>query len=154
MDGRGAGRRHAGLHPGGDRQARRAGPRPLQQGPFTLKSSVYLSRLCSPTPSSCSSGATAPPPSDSMITRKVTIAGFDSAATATASPQVEQGHRGDDAVHGVGKDKCLPRYSRAAGACTPALLKVILDFLGTPERCCPSTTRTSSGKPGGVSLSK
>ncbi|XP_006762183.2 PREDICTED: protein-tyrosine sulfotransferase 2 [Myotis davidii] len=107
--------------------------------PFTLKSSVYLGRASV----------------HSMITRKVTIAGFDLSSYRDC---LTKWNKAIEVMYAqcleVGRDKCLPVYYEQLVLHPRRSLQLILDFLGIAWSDSVLHHEDLIGKPGGVSLSK
>eukprot|EP00069_Balaena_mysticetus_P012939 bmy_07984T0 len=98
--------------------------------PFTLKSSVYLSRLF-PNSKFLLMVRDGRASVHSMITRKVTIAGFDLSSYRDC---LAKWNKAIEVMYAqcmeVGKDKCLPVYYEQLVLHPRRSLKLILDFLG------------------------
>ncbi|XP_063082078.1 protein-tyrosine sulfotransferase 2 isoform X3 [Cavia porcellus] len=122
--------------------------------PFTLKSSVYLSRLF-PNSKFLLMVRDGRASVHSMITRKVTIAGFDLSSYRDC---LTKWNRAIEVMYAqcmeVGKDKCLPVYYEQLVLHPRRSLQVILDFLGIAWSDAVLHHEDLIGKPGGVSLSK
>ncbi|XP_042090693.2 protein-tyrosine sulfotransferase 2 isoform X5 [Ovis aries] len=122
--------------------------------PFTLKSSVYLSRLF-PNSKFLLMVRDGRASVHSMITRKVTIAGFDLSSYRDC---LTKWNKAIEVMYAqcmeVGKDKCLPVYYEQLVLHPRRSLKVILDFLGIAWSDAVLHHEDLIGKPGGVSLSK
>ena len=122
--------------------------------PFTLKSSVYL--LCLfPNSKSLLMVWDGRASVHSMITRKVTIAGFDLSSYRDC---LTKGNKAIEVMYAqcmeVGKDKCLPVYYEQLVLHPQRCLKLILNFLGITWSDAVLHHEDLIGKPGGVSLSK
>ncbi|XP_021777115.2 protein-tyrosine sulfotransferase 2 isoform X4 [Papio anubis] len=122
--------------------------------PFTLKSSVYLSRLF-PNSKFLLMVRDGRASVHSMITRKVTIAGFDLSSYRDC---LTKWNKAIEVMYAqcmeVGKDKCLPVYYEQLVLHPRRSLKLILDFLGIAWSDAVLHHEDLIGKPGGVSLSK
>ncbi|XP_023369064.1 protein-tyrosine sulfotransferase 2 isoform X1 [Otolemur garnettii] len=122
--------------------------------PFTLKSSVYLSRLF-PNSKFLLMVRDGRASVHSMITRKVTIAGFDLSSYRDC---LTKWNKAIEVMYAqcmeVGKDKCLPVYYEQLVLHPRRSLKLILDFLGIGWSDAVLHHEELIGKPGGVSLSK
>ncbi|XP_077016827.1 protein-tyrosine sulfotransferase 2 isoform X1 [Tamandua tetradactyla] len=122
--------------------------------PFALKSSVYLSRLF-PNSKFLLMVRDGRASVHSMITRKVTIAGFDLSSYRDC---LTKWNRAIEVMYAqcleVGKDKCLPVYYEQLVLHPRRSLKLILDFLGIAWSDAVLHHEDLIGKPGGVSLSK
>ncbi|KAK2121292.1 Protein-tyrosine sulfotransferase 2 [Saguinus oedipus] len=122
--------------------------------PFTLKSSVYLSRLF-PNSKFLLMVRDGRASVHSMITRKVTIAGFDLSSYRDC---LTKWNKAIEVMYAqcmeVGKDKCLPVYYEQLVLHPKRSLKLILDFLGIAWSDAVLHHEDLIGKPGGVSLSK
>ncbi|KAM9622009.1 protein-tyrosine sulfotransferase 2 isoform 2-T2 [Trichechus inunguis] len=122
--------------------------------PFTLKSSVYLSRLF-PNSKFLLMVRDGRASVHSMITRKVTIAGFDLSSYRDC---LTKWNKAIEVMYTqcleVGKDKCLPVYYEQLVLHPRRSLKLILDFLGITWSDAVLHHEDLIGKPGGVSLSK
>lgn len=122
--------------------------------PFTLKSSVYLSRLF-PNSKFLLMVRDGRASVHSMITRKVTIAGFDLSSYRDC---LTKWNKAIEVMYAqcmeVGKDKCLPVYYEQLVLHPRRSLKFILDFLGIAWSDAVLHHEDLIGKPGGVSLSK
>ncbi|KFO23601.1 Protein-tyrosine sulfotransferase 2 [Fukomys damarensis] len=122
--------------------------------PFTLKSSVYLSRLF-PNSKFLLMVRDGRASVHSMITRKVTIAGFDLSSYRDC---LTKWNKAIEVMYAqcmeVGKDKCLPVYYEQLVLHPRRSLQVILDFLGIAWSDAVLHHEDLIGKPGGVSLSK
>ncbi|XP_010827156.1 PREDICTED: protein-tyrosine sulfotransferase 2 [Bison bison bison] len=122
--------------------------------PFTLKSSVYLSRLF-PNSKFLLMVRDGRASVHSMITRKVTIAGFDLSSYRDC---LTKWNKAIEVMYAqcmeVGRDKCLPVYYEQLVLHPRRSLKVILDFLGIAWSDAVLHHEDLIGKPGGVSLSK
>ncbi|XP_025713838.1 protein-tyrosine sulfotransferase 2 isoform X1 [Callorhinus ursinus] len=121
--------------------------------PFTLKSSVYLSRLF-PNSKFLLMVRDGRASVHSMITRKVTIAGFDLSSYRDC---LTKWNKAIEVMYAqcmeVGKDKCLPVYYEQLVLHPRRSLKLILDFLGIAWSDAVLHHEDLIGKPGGVSLS-
>uniref|UniRef100_A0A8C0I1U1 Protein-tyrosine sulfotransferase n=1 Tax=Balaenoptera musculus TaxID=9771 RepID=A0A8C0I1U1_BALMU len=121
--------------------------------PFTLKSSVYLSRLF-PNSKFLLMVRDGRASVHSMITRKVTIAGFDLSSYRDC---LAKWNKAIEVMYAqcmeVGKDKCLPVYYEQLVLHPRRSLKLILDFLGIAWSDAVLHHEDLIGKPGGVSLS-
>ncbi|KAL0625106.1 Protein-tyrosine sulfotransferase 2 [Plecturocebus cupreus] len=122
--------------------------------PFTLKSSVYLSRLF-PNSKFLLMVRDGRASVHSMITRKVTIAGFDLSSYRDC---LTKWNKAIEVMYAqcmeVGKHKCLPVYYEQLVLHPKRSLKLILDFLGIAWSDAVLHHEDLIGKPGGVSLSK
>ncbi|XP_029075024.1 protein-tyrosine sulfotransferase 2 isoform X2 [Monodon monoceros] len=122
--------------------------------PFTLKSSVYLSRLF-PNSKFLLMVRDGRASVHSMITRKVTIAGFDLSSYRDC---LAKWNKAIEVMYAqcmeVGEDKCLPVYYEQLVLHPRRSLKLILDFLGISWSDAVLHHEDLIGKPGGVSLSK
>ncbi|TKC39849.1 hypothetical protein EI555_008150 [Monodon monoceros] len=91
----------------------------------------------------------------SMITRKVTVAGFDLSSYRDC---LNKGNKAIEVMYAqcmeVGKDKCLPVYYEQLVLHPQHSLKLILDFLGITWSDAILHHEDLIGKPGGVSLFK
>ncbi|EPY80347.1 hypothetical protein CB1_000841010 [Camelus ferus] len=138
-----------GLHPGGE-------PAHVlcNKDPFTLKSSLYLSRLF-PNSKFLLMVRDGRASVHSMITRKVTIAGFDLSSYRDC---LTKWNKAIEVMYAqcmeVGKDKCLPVYYEQLVLHPRRSLKLILDFLGIAWSDAVLHHENLIGKPGGFSLSK
>ncbi|KAK7820300.1 hypothetical protein U0070_007506 [Myodes glareolus] len=124
------------------------------KNPFTLKSSVYLARLF-PNSKFLLMVHDGRASVHSMITRKVTIAGFDLSSYRDC---LTKWNKAIEVMHAqcmeVGRDKCLPVYYEQLVLHPRCSLKRILDFLGITWSDTVLHHEDLIGKPGGVSLSK
>ncbi|XP_015355715.2 protein-tyrosine sulfotransferase 2 [Marmota marmota marmota] len=122
--------------------------------PFTLKSSVYLSRLF-PNSKFLLMVRDGRASVHSMITRKVTIAGFDLSSYRDC---LTKWNKAIEVMYSqcmeVGRDKCLPVYYEQLVLHPRRSLQLILDFLGIAWSDAVLHHEDLIGKPGGVSLSK
>lgn len=122
--------------------------------PFTLKSSVYLARLF-PNSKFLLMVRDGRASVHSMITRKVTIAGFDLRSYRDC---LTKWNKAIEVMYAqcmeVGRDKCLPVYYEQLVLHPQRSLRRILDFLGIPWSDTVLHHEDLIGKPGGVSLSK
>ena len=122
--------------------------------PFTLKSSVYLARLF-PNSKFLLMVHDGRASVHSMITRKVTIAGFDLSSYRDC---LTKWNKAIEVMHAqcmeVGRDKCLPVYYEHLVLHHRRSIKRILDFLGITWNDTVLHHEDLIGKPGGVSLSK
>nr|XP_012619246.1 protein-tyrosine sulfotransferase 2 isoform X1 [Microcebus murinus] len=122
--------------------------------PFTLKSSVYLSGLF-PNSKFLLMVRDGRASVHSMITRKVTIAGFDLSSYRDC---LTKWNKAIEVMYAqcmeVGKDKCLPVYYEQLVLHPHRSLQLILDFLGIAWSDAVLHHEDLIGKPGGVSLSK
>ncbi|XP_063127287.1 protein-tyrosine sulfotransferase 2 isoform X1 [Rattus norvegicus] len=122
--------------------------------PFTLKSSVYLARLF-PNSKFLLMVRDGRASVHSMITRKVTIAGFDLSSYRDC---LTKWNKAIEVMYAqcmeVGRDKCLPVYYEQLVLHPRRSLKRILDFLGIAWSDTVLHHEDLIGKPGGVSLSK
>ncbi|XP_005869866.1 PREDICTED: LOW QUALITY PROTEIN: protein-tyrosine sulfotransferase 2, partial [Myotis brandtii] len=122
--------------------------------PFTLKSSVYLSRLF-PNSKFLLMVRDGRASVHSMITRKVTIAGFDLSSYRDC---LTKWNKAIEVMYAqcleVGRDKCLPVYYEQLVLHPRRSLQLILDFLGIAWSDSVLHHEDLIGKPGGVSLSK
>ncbi|XP_055468486.1 protein-tyrosine sulfotransferase 2 isoform X3 [Psammomys obesus] len=122
--------------------------------PFTLKSSVYLARLF-PNSKFLLMVRDGRASVHSMITRKVTIAGFDLSSYRDC---LTKWNKAIEVMYAqcmeVGKDKCLPVYYEQLVLHPQRSLRRILDFLGIAWSDTVLHHEDLIGKPGGVSLSK
>ncbi|CAO2629055.1 Protein-tyrosine sulfotransferase 2 [Lemmus lemmus] len=122
--------------------------------PFTLKSSVYLARLF-PNSKFLLMVRDGRASVHSMITRKVTIAGFDLSSYRDC---LTKWNKAIEVMYAqcmeVGRDKCLPVYYEQLVLHPRRSLKRILDFLGITWSDTVLHHEDLIGKPGGVSLSK
>ncbi|ERE76806.1 protein-tyrosine sulfotransferase 2-like protein [Cricetulus griseus] len=121
--------------------------------PFTLKSSVYLARLF-PNSKFLLMVRDGRASVHSMITRKVTIAGFDLSSYRDC---LTKWNKAIEVMYAqcmeVGRDKCLPVYYEQLVLHPRRSLKRILDFLGIAWSDTVLHHEDLIGKPGGVSLS-
>ncbi|KAM5192538.1 protein-tyrosine sulfotransferase 2 isoform 1-T4 [Mantella aurantiaca] len=122
--------------------------------PFTLKSSVYLSKLF---PSSkfllmIRDGRASV---HSMITRKITIAGFDLNSYRDC---LTKWNKAIEIMYAqcleIGERKCLPVYYEQLVLHPKQTMQAIINFLGIPWNDAVLHHEELIGKPGGVSLSK
>ncbi|NP_001088427.1 tyrosylprotein sulfotransferase 2 L homeolog precursor [Xenopus laevis] len=122
--------------------------------PFTLKSSVYLSKLF---PSSkfllmIRDGRASV---HSMITRKITIAGFDLNSYRDC---LTKWNKAVEIMYAqcleIGEQKCLPVYYEQLVLHPKQTMRSIIEFLGIPWNDAVLHHEELIGKPGGVSLSK
>ncbi|XP_071078002.1 protein-tyrosine sulfotransferase 2 isoform X3 [Desmodus rotundus] len=122
--------------------------------PFTLKSSVYLSRLF-PNSKFLLMVRDGRASVHSMITRKVTIAGFDLSSYRDC---LTKWNKAIEVMYAqcveVGRDKCLPVYYEQLVLHPRRSLQLILDFLGIAWSDAVLHHEDLIGKPGGVSLSR
>ncbi|XP_012869979.1 PREDICTED: protein-tyrosine sulfotransferase 2 [Dipodomys ordii] len=122
--------------------------------PFTLKSSVYLARLF-PNAKFLLMVRDGRASVHSMITRKVTIAGFDLSSYRDC---LTKWNRAIEVMYAqcleVGRDKCLPVYYEQLVLHPRRSLQRILDFLGIAWSDAVLHHEELIGKPGGISLSK
>ncbi|NIG58371.1 protein-tyrosine sulfotransferase 2 isoform X5 [Pontoporia blainvillei] len=122
--------------------------------PFTLKSSVYLSRLF-PNSKFLLMVRDGRASVHSMITRKVTVANFNLSSYCDC---LNKGNKAIEVMYAqcmeVGKDKCLPVYYKQLVLHPRRSLKLILDFLGITWSDAILHHEDLIGKPGGVSLFK
>uniref|UniRef100_A0A5F8H2F3 Protein-tyrosine sulfotransferase n=1 Tax=Monodelphis domestica TaxID=13616 RepID=A0A5F8H2F3_MONDO len=122
--------------------------------PFTLKSSVYLSRLF-PNSKFLLMVRDGRASVHSMITRKVTIAGFDLNSYRDC---LTKWNKAIEVMYSqcmeVGRAKCLPVYYEQLVLHPRRTLQTIMKFLGIDWSEAVLHHEDLIGKPGGVSLSK
>ncbi|KAM5238914.1 LOW QUALITY PROTEIN: protein-tyrosine sulfotransferase 2 [Ctenodactylus gundi] len=122
--------------------------------PFTLKSSVYLARLF-PNSKFLLMVRDGRASVHSMITRKVTIAGFDLSSYRDC---LTKWNKAIEVMHAqcveLGRDRCLPVYYEQLVLHPRRSLQAVLDFLGIAWSDSVLHHEDLIGKPGGVSLSK
>lgn len=122
--------------------------------PFTLKSSVYLSKLF-PNSKFLLMIRDGRASVHSMITRKITIAGFDLNSYRDC---LTKWSKTIEIMYAqcleVGERKCLPVYYEQLVLHPKQTMQVIIDFLGIPWDDAVLHHEELIGKPGGVSLSK
>ncbi|XP_038618921.1 protein-tyrosine sulfotransferase 2 [Tachyglossus aculeatus] len=122
--------------------------------PFTLKSSVYLARLF-PNSKFLLMVRDGRASVHSMISRKVTIAGFDLTSYRDC---LTKWNRAIEVMYAqclqVGRAKCLPVYYEQLVLHPQRSLRLVVDFLGLAWTDALLHHEDLIGKPGGVSLSK
>lgn len=122
--------------------------------PFTLKSSVYLAHLF-PNAKFLLMVRDGRASVHSMITRKVTIAGFDLSSYRDC---LAKWNKAIEAMYAqcleVGRARCLPVFYEQLVLHPRRSLQRILDFLGVAWSDSVLHHEDLIGKPGGVSLSK
>uniref|UniRef100_F6XMW5 Protein-tyrosine sulfotransferase n=1 Tax=Ornithorhynchus anatinus TaxID=9258 RepID=F6XMW5_ORNAN len=122
--------------------------------PFTLKSSVYLARLF-PNSKFLLMVRDGRASVHSMISRKVTIAGFDLTSYRDC---LTKWNRAIEVMYAqclqVGRAKCLPVYYEQLVLHPQRSLRHVVDFLGLAWTDALLHHEDLIGKPGGVSLSK
>ncbi|XP_018420443.1 PREDICTED: protein-tyrosine sulfotransferase 2 [Nanorana parkeri] len=122
--------------------------------PFTLKSSVYLSKLFQNSKFllMIRDGRASV---HSMITRKITIAGFDLNSYRDC---LTKWNKAIEIMYAqcleIGERKCLPVYYEQLVLHPKQTMQAIIDFLGIPWNDAVLHHEELIGKPGGVSLSK
>ncbi|KAM4809013.1 protein-tyrosine sulfotransferase 2 [Rhinophrynus dorsalis] len=122
--------------------------------PFTLKSSVYLSRLF-PNSKFLLMIRDGRASVHSMITRKITIAGFDLNSYRDC---LTKWNKAIEIMYAqcleIGERKCLPVYYEQLVLHPKQTMNAIIDFLGISWNDAVLHHEELIGKPGGVSLSK
>ncbi|KAJ6656574.1 hypothetical protein lerEdw1_003461 [Lerista edwardsae] len=122
--------------------------------PFTLKSSLYLSRLF-PNAKFLLMVRDGRASVHSMITRKVTIAGFDLSSYRDC---LSKWSKAIEVMHAqclqVGRARCLPVYYEQLVLHPKRSMQAIMRFLGIAWSDAVLHHEELIGKPGGVSLSK
>ncbi|XP_075070609.1 protein-tyrosine sulfotransferase 2 [Mixophyes fleayi] len=122
--------------------------------PFTLKSSVYLSKLF-PNSKFLLMIRDGRASVHSMITRKITIAGFDLNSYRDC---LTKWNKAIEIMYAqcleIGEQKCLPVYYEQLVLHPKQAMHAIIEFLGIPWNDAVLHHEDLIGKPGGVSLSK
>uniref|UniRef100_A0A7M4EWJ9 Protein-tyrosine sulfotransferase n=1 Tax=Crocodylus porosus TaxID=8502 RepID=A0A7M4EWJ9_CROPO len=122
--------------------------------PFTLKSSIYLSRLF-PNSKFLLMVRDGRASVHSMITRKVTIAGFDLSSYRDC---LTKWNKAIEVMYSqcqeIGRSRCLPVYYEQLVLHPEQSLQAIMQFLGIAWSDAMLHHEDLIGKPGGVSLSK
>nr|XP_033811614.1 protein-tyrosine sulfotransferase 2 [Geotrypetes seraphini]XP_033811615.1 protein-tyrosine sulfotransferase 2 [Geotrypetes seraphini] len=122
--------------------------------PFTLKSSLYLSRLF-PNSKFLLMIRDGRASVHSMITRKVTIAGFDLSSYRDC---LTKWSKAIESMYSqcleMGQAKCLPVYYEQLVLHPKLSMQIIMNFLGISWNDAVLHHEELIGKPGGVSLSK
>ncbi|CAI9568510.1 unnamed protein product [Staurois parvus] len=122
--------------------------------PFTLKSSVYLSKLF-PNSKFLLMIRDGRASVHSMITRKITIAGFDLNSYRDC---LTKWNKAIEIMYAqcleIGERKCLPVYYEQLVLHPKHTMQAIIDFLGISWDDAVLHHEELIGKPGGVSLSK
>ncbi|XP_053325431.1 protein-tyrosine sulfotransferase 2 [Spea bombifrons] len=122
--------------------------------PFTLKSSVYLSKLF-PNSKFLLMIRDGRASVHSMITRKITIAGFDLNSYRDC---LTKWNKAIEIMHAqcleIGERKCLPVYYEQLVLHPKQTMQAITEFLGISWNDAVLHHEELIGKPGGVSLSK
>ncbi|XP_072271536.1 protein-tyrosine sulfotransferase 2 [Pyxicephalus adspersus] len=122
--------------------------------PFTLKSSVYLSKLF-PNSKFLLMIRDGRASVHSMITRKITIAGFDLNSYRDC---LTKWNKAIEIMYAqcleIGERKCLPVYYEQLVLHPKQMMQAIINFLGIPWNDAVLHHEELIGKPGGVSLSK
>ncbi|KAG8455748.1 hypothetical protein GDO86_001804 [Hymenochirus boettgeri] len=122
--------------------------------PFTLKSSVYLSRLF-PNSKFLLMIRDGRASVHSMITRKITIAGFDLNSYRDC---LTKWNKAIEIMYAqcleIGEQKCLPVYYEQLVLHPKKTMHSIIEFLGISWNDAVLHHEELIGKPGGVSLSK
>ncbi|KAG9487022.1 hypothetical protein GDO78_007084 [Eleutherodactylus coqui] len=122
--------------------------------PFTLKSSVYLSKLF-PNSKFLLMIRDGRASVHSMITRKITIAGFDLNSYRDC---LTKWNKAIEIMYAqcleIGEHKCLPVYYEQLVLHPKQTMHAIIEFLGIPWNDAVLHHEEMIGKPGGVSLSK
>uniref|UniRef100_A0A8C5LWX4 Protein-tyrosine sulfotransferase n=1 Tax=Leptobrachium leishanense TaxID=445787 RepID=A0A8C5LWX4_9ANUR len=122
--------------------------------PFTLKSSVYLSKLF-PNSKFLLMIRDGRASVHSMITRKITIAGFDLNSYRDC---LTKWNKAIEIMYAqcleIGQKKCLPVYYEQLVLHPKQTMRAIIEFLGIPWNEAVLHHEELIGKPGGVSLSK
>ncbi|XP_060086011.1 protein-tyrosine sulfotransferase 1-like [Ylistrum balloti] len=131
-----------------------AAPRLCNKDPFTLKSSLYLSKLF-PNSKFLFMIRDGRAVVHSIISRKVTITGFDLSSYRNCLKKWNQAMESMYAqcLH-VGSGHCMPVYYEQLSLHPELWMKRILEFLDLPWNNSVLHHEDFVGKPGGISLSK